>query len=44
MTRNDTVIVKLDFIKNLTLPNGRTLYAKYNRVKIKSLPGNLKIR
>ena len=44
MTRNDTVIVKLDFIKQLTLPNGRTLYAKYNRVKINSLPGNLKIR
>lgn len=44
MTRNDTVMVKLDFIKKLTLPKGRTLYAKYNRVKIKSLPGNLKIR
>lgn len=40
---NEIVIKKLDRQKKLILPNGRTFYVKYKRVRISSLPNNVKI-
>lgn len=42
--RNETVIMKLDRQKKVILPNGITFYVKYKRVRISSLPNNVKIR
>ena len=43
MTKNNIIMVKLDVPRKVTLPNGRTLYAKYKRVKWRSLPANIRI-
>ena len=37
--RNNIVLVKRDTPKKVTLPNGRTFYAKYRRVTAQYLPG-----
>ena len=42
--RNEIVIKKLDREKNVILSNGITFYVKYKRVRISSLPNNVKIR
>lgn len=41
--RKEIVIKKLDRQKKVILPNGRTFYVKYKRVRISSLPNNVKI-
>ena len=42
--RNNIVMVKLDRPKKVTLPNGRTFYAKYKVLKRDSLPAHINIR
>ena len=42
--RNNIVMIKLAMPKKVTLPNGRTFYAKYKRVKRDSLPDNVTIK
>ena len=42
--RNNIIIRKLDRPKKVNLPNGRTFYAKYKRVRISSLPSKVKIK
>ena len=42
--RNNIVMIKLAMPKKVTLPNGRTFYAKYKRVKGDSLPDNVTIK
>ena len=44
MTRNNIIMMKLDVRKKVTLPNGRTCYTKNKRVRINSLPDNIRIR
>ena len=39
--RNNIVLVKRDAPKKVTLPNGRTFYAKYRRVMQHYLPGGI---
>ena len=41
--RNNIVLVKRDTPKKVTLPNGRTFYAKYRRVTQQYLPGGITI-
>ena len=41
--RNNIVLVKRDAPHKVTLPNGRTFYAKYRRVTHKYLPGSTTI-
>ena len=41
--RNNIVLLKRDSPHNVTLPNGRTFYAKYRRVTKEYLPGSTKI-
>ena len=41
--RNNIVLVKRDSPHRVTLPNGRTFYAKYRRVTKEYLPGSTKI-
>ena len=41
--RNNIVLVKRDAPRKVTLPNGRTFYAKYRRVTKEYLPGSTKI-
>ena len=41
--RNNIVLVKRDSPHKVTLPNGRTFYAKYRRVTKEYLPGSTKI-
>ena len=41
--RNNIVLVKRDAPHKVTLPNGRTFYAKYRRVTKEYLPGSTKI-
>ena len=41
--RNNIVLVKRDAPHKVTLPNGRTFYAKYRRVTKEHLPGSTKI-
>ena len=41
--RNNIVLVKRDSPHNVSLPNGRTFYAKYRRVTKEYLPGSTKI-
>ena len=41
--RNNIVLVKRDTPKKVTLPNGRTFYAKYRRVTAQYLPGGTAI-
>ena len=41
--RNNIVIVKRDAPHKVTLPNGRTFYAKFRRVTKEYLPGSTKI-
>lgn len=42
--RNNIIIRKLDRPKKVNLPNGRTFYAKYKRVRISSLPSKVKMK
>ena len=42
--RNNIILVKRDTPKKVTLPNGRTIFAKYRRVNRHYLPGNVKIQ
>ena len=42
--RNNIVLVKRDTPKKVTLPNGRTFYAKYKRVNRHYLPGGTTIQ
>ena len=35
---------KLDVPKRVTLPNGRTFFARYERIKRQDLPGNIQMR
>ena len=42
--RNNIVLVKRDSHHRVTLPNGRTFYAKYRRVTKEYLPGSTKIQ
>ena len=42
--RNNIVLIKMDNPKKVTLPNGRTFYAKYKRVSQQYLPGSTKIQ
>ena len=42
--RDNIIIVKLGTPKNVTLPNGRTFYSKYKRVKISLLPKHVTIK
>ena len=42
--RNNIVLIKMDNPKKVTLPNGRTFYAKYKRVSQQYLPGSAKIQ
>ena len=42
--RGNMVMVKLDVPKKVTLPNGRIFYEKRKRVRIDSLPNNVRIR
>ena len=42
-SRNNIVLVKRDAAHKVTLPNGRTFYAKYRRVTKEYLPGSTKI-
>ena len=37
-------MVKLNVPEKLTLPNVRTFYARYKRVKINSFPDNIRLR
>ena len=41
--RNNIVLVKRDAPHKVTLPNGRTFYAKFRRVTKEYLPGSTKI-
>ena len=41
--RNNIVLVKRDAPHKITLPNGRTFYAKFRRVTKEYLPGSTKI-
>ena len=41
--RNNTVLVKRDAPHKVTLPNGRTFYAKFRRVTKEYLPGSTKV-
>ena len=41
--RNNIVLVKRDVPHKVTLPNGRTFYAKFRRVTKEYLPGSTKI-
>ena len=41
--RNNIVLVKREAPHKITLPNGRTFYAKYRRVTHKYLPGSATI-
>ena len=41
--RNNIVLAKRDAPHNVTLPNGRTFYAKFRRVTKEYLPGSTKI-
>ena len=42
--RDNIIMVKLGTLKNVTLPNGRTFYSKYKRVKISLLPKHVTIK
>ena len=42
--RNNIVMIKRETPKRVTLPNGRTFYAKYKRVTRDALPANIQIR
>ena len=42
-TRSNIVLVKRDAPHKVTLPNGRTFYAKFRRVTKEYLPGSTKI-
>ena len=44
VVRNNIAMMKLPTSKKFTLPNARTFYAKYNRVKISNLPWNICIQ
>ena len=35
---------KLDVPKRVTLPNGRTFYARYERIKRQDLPANIRMK
>ena len=38
MARNHFVMRKLDTTEKVTMRNGRTFYAKYERIKVNDLP------
>ena len=42
--RDNIIMVKLGTPKNVTLPNGRTFYSKYKRVKTSLLPKHVTIK
>ena len=42
--RDNIVMRKVDAPKKVTLPNGRTFYAKYKRLRINLLPNNVRIK
>ena len=44
MARKDRIVmVKRDMPKLVTLPNGRTFYARYKRTRRENLPANLRL-
>ena len=42
--RDNIILIKRENPKKVTLPNGRTFYAKYKRVGRAALPGNVRIQ
>lgn len=42
--RDNIAMVKLNIPKKMSFPNGRIFYEKYKRVKINSLPDNIRTR
>ena len=42
--RNNIVVVKRDWPKEVALPNGRRFLARYKRTDRKALPANIRIR
>ena len=44
MARKDRIVmVKRDMPKLVTLPNGRTFYARYKRTRRENLPANIRL-
>ena len=42
--KRNYAIQKLDVTKRVTLPNGRTFVARYERINRRDLPGNIRMR